>query len=86
MRQYTAERCRFRRSITISSPVHPFNRRRSLADRCLSVTPIVTFRFWEFRNGDRDPAYGAIIFRMQDLNAVTHRMFGSELESIVDQP
>jgi hypothetical protein len=52
----------------------------------LSLTSIVTFRLWQFRNGHRNPAYGAIIFGMQDLIIMRHEMFGNELEGIPARP
>jgi hypothetical protein len=50
--------------------------------RCLPLTPIVTFRFWQFRNGHRNSPCGVIIFGMRDLNVMTYEVFGNELGRI----
>jgi hypothetical protein len=72
----------FRRRITIVSPGHPSNKRNSMTDRCLSLTPIVTFRFWWCRNGHRNPHCAVIVFGMRDLNIMTHEVFGNKLKRI----
>jgi hypothetical protein len=51
--------------------------------RCFPFTSSVTFRFWQFRIGHRNPSCGVIIFRMRDLKATTHEMFGNELGPIL---
>jgi hypothetical protein len=50
--------------------------------RCLSLTSVLSFRFWQFRNGHKSPLYGVVIFGMRDLNVMTHEMFGNDLARI----
>jgi hypothetical protein len=60
--QCAAEPDTFRRRATISSRAHPSNSRNSRTARYLFLTSIVTFRFWQFRNGHRNPPCGVIVF------------------------
>jgi hypothetical protein len=53
-----------------------------MAARCLPLASFVTFRFWQFRNGHKKTPCGVIILGMQDLNVLTHEMFGNELGRI----
>jgi hypothetical protein len=77
-RQYAAEPYTFQRHITIFSPAHCSNRKNSITAHCLSLTFIVTFRFWQLRNRHRNPLYGIIPFGMWDLSVMRHEMFHRE--------
>jgi hypothetical protein len=62
--QSVAEASTFQRRITISSLAHPSHRKDSMPARCLSLLPMVPFRFLQFRNGHRDLLCAVIVFEM----------------------
>jgi hypothetical protein len=78
-RPYAAEPYTFQRNIRIASQAHPLNKRNSMGYCCLSLMSIVTFRFWQLRNGHKNPLCGVVIFGMQNLNVITYEVFGNEL-------
>jgi hypothetical protein len=50
---------------------------------CLSLTSIVTFWLWQFRNGHRKLLCEVIMFGMRNLNLMTHEIFGNEVGRIL---
>jgi hypothetical protein len=48
-------------------------------DSLFVLTYIIMSRFWQFKNGQRNPPCGIIIFEMRDPNVMTHDIFGNEL-------
>jgi hypothetical protein len=47
--------------------------------RYFSLISIITFRFWQFRDSQRNALCEVIIFGIRDMNVTMHEMFGNEL-------